>query len=100
MRNIEPEPMLTGASIVVRTEESLTATIDDEIVMLVPERGQYFSLGATGSRIWELLERPMTIDAVCATLVAEFDVDAGRCRTETVGFIEELLQSGLAAIRS
>jgi len=91
--------MLNQASVVVRREERLTTTVDGEIVMLSPDRGAYFSLGPTGSRIWELLETPVSVDELCSGLVEEFAVDADTCRAETLEFLEELLRVGLVEVQ-
>jgi len=91
--------MLNQASVVVRRQEPLTTTVDGEIVMLSPDRGAYFSLGETGSRIWELLETPLSVDELCAGLVDEFAVDADTCHAETLAFLEELVRAGLVEVQ-
>jgi hypothetical protein len=83
---------------VVRSPDPLTAPVDDEIVMLSPERGLYFGLNAVGASVWGLLETPRRVSALCGALTAEYDVDDGTCHTEVVGFLEELARAGLIEV--
>ena len=68
------------------------ADMDGETVMMSTEKGEYFGLGGIGSRIWELLEEPVTATRICEQIVAEFDVDAGACEADVVEFLSQLLE--------
>jgi hypothetical protein len=85
--------MFLPSDTVVRNAPPLSAAVDDHVVMLDPARGEYFGLDPVGSRIWELLAEPRPVDDLCATLVAEFDVDDATCRSEVLAFLD-----GLAAV--
>ena len=78
-----------------RRAEPLTAELDGEIVMLDPDRGSYFSLAGVASRVWELLEDPMSLGQLCEQLPREFDIDAQTCRQEVRAFIQQLLDAEL-----
>jgi hypothetical protein len=80
---------------VVRSEEPLTALVDGETVMFSPGQGAYFGLDPVGTRVWELLEQPRSIDDVCAALRSEFDVDAETCRADVEALIERLREAEL-----
>ncbi len=80
-----------------RTDAVLHADLDDAIAMMNIETGEYYNLNPAGSRIWTLLETPMSMTAICETLLAEFDVSAGDCRTQTAAFLSDLL--GLGVVR-
>lgn len=82
-----------------RSGDALTRLVDGEIVMFHPTRGEYFALGATGSRIWQLLERPISMSAVCGQLRQEFDVDAETCHTQVRAFLDELASADLVEER-
>jgi hypothetical protein len=80
---------------IVRRDEPLTALVDGEIVMLAPDQGAYFGLNEVGTRVWELLDRPRSIDEVCAVLRDEFQVDAETCQSEVVALLEQLREAEL-----
>jgi hypothetical protein len=90
---------LTLETVVARRAEPLTAPVDGELVMLDPHRSRYFGLDAVGHRIWELLERPRSVGALCAELQGEFDVDAENCLGDVLAFLEELAEAELVEVR-
>jgi Coenzyme PQQ synthesis protein D (PqqD) len=92
-------PELSLETVVVRRAEPLTASVDGELVMLDPQRSHYFAIDSIGSRVWELLERPVAVEELCTTLEGEFDVAPETCRTDVLAFLEELRQAELLDVR-
>ena len=86
---------VVGEARLVRSGEPLTALVDGETVMFSPEQGAYFGLDEIGSRVWELLEEPRSIDEVCATLHGEYEVDPETCRADVTALVEELREAKL-----
>jgi hypothetical protein len=80
---------------VSRSEEPVSAQVDDTVVMMSIEQGMYFGLEGTGPRIWALLEEPRTVEEICAALMHEFEVDADACRREVLAFLHELADAKL-----
>ncbi len=60
--------------VVARRPEPVTAPVDEELVMLVPRQSLYFALDPIGRRVWELLEQPQAVSALCSALEDEFEV--------------------------
>jgi hypothetical protein len=75
----------------------LAAKVGDELVMMSAEKGNHIALSEVGARIWELLERPQDIEAVCAQLQQEYEVAPEACRADVERFIDELVKHGAAA---
>lgn len=90
---------LSLSTVLVRSDEPLTATIDDEIVMLDSRQSMYFGLDATGATIWELLERPRTVGEVCAELIEQYEVDLAACQRDVLAFAADLVEAGLVETR-
>lgn len=80
-----------------RADGLLTAAVNDELLMMSVEHGKYFNLNAVGTRIWELLETPITMDGLVATLTDEYDVAPDTARREVERFIDALRDRGLLA---
>lgn len=80
-----------------RSDELLTAAVNDELLMMSVDHGKYFNLNAVGTRIWELLETPTTLDGLVAALTAEYDVGPDIARQEVERFINALRDRGLLA---
>lgn len=76
----------------------LAAKVGDELVMMSAEQGNYIGLSEVGARIWELLETPQELDAVCARLQDEYEVSPETCRREVEGFLNELVKHGAVAL--
>jgi Coenzyme PQQ synthesis protein D (PqqD) len=86
-------------TVVVRRAEPLTSVVDDDLVMLDPRGSRYFGLDHVGRRIWDLLEQPQSVDALCSALQREFNVDSETCRAEVLPFVAQLAEAELVEIR-
>ena len=67
------------ATLIVRDPDMIAAEMDGDLVMMSIERGEYFGIGGVGTRAWELLVEPATVDQLCVVVCDEFDVDADVC---------------------
>lgn len=76
----------------------LYSKIGDEIVLLTIESGKYFKVDPIGSRIWELIKEPCTIEKICSQLVEEYDVSPDQCLKETLPFLEKLREDQLILV--
>jgi hypothetical protein len=72
----------------------LAAKVGDELVMMSAEKGNYIGLSEVGARIWELIETPQEVEAVCAWLQDEYEVAPEACRAEVESVRNELVQHG------
>ncbi len=96
---IATERSLVAADVVERRGEVLSAEIDGEVVALDVVRGLCFGLDCVGARIWALIESPALVGAICATLIAEYAVDAETCWRDVVDLLADLRAEGLITIR-
>jgi hypothetical protein len=79
----------------IRNHETISGQIDDELVMMDIEKGSYFSLNTVATRIWELLEGPLTIEGLCDLLLKEYDVDLSECRADVKEHLTKMQELGL-----
>ncbi|HEY0107197.1 MAG TPA: PqqD family peptide modification chaperone [Rhizomicrobium sp.] len=84
--------------IVKKSGDWLVAKVGEELVMMSVEKGNYIGLSAVGARVWELIEEPQTLDAICTRLVQEFDVTPQMCRAEVQDFLNALVMHGAAEL--
>ncbi|MFD0389560.1 PqqD family peptide modification chaperone [Tistrella bauzanensis] len=56
-----------------RQQRILSASVDDETVMMSVARGQYYNLNAVGGHIWRLLETPRSLDQIVTSLAEVYD---------------------------
>lgn len=83
---------------VVRTEGMMAAPVDEDIVILNVPKNNYISLDAIGRRIWDLLETPQPVSALCNKLADEFEGDSEQIATDVMVFLQELHQEGLVRV--
>lgn len=80
---------------VVVTKRHVACTVAGEVVILHLDDGVYYGLNGVGTRIWQLLEQPRTLDEIVDVIVSEFDVDRQRCDEDVRSLLAELAERGL-----
>ncbi len=83
---------------VARSELVLTAAVDDDLVIMDPRSDCYTALDSIGRRVWELLERTMTVSELCARLGDEYDGEPQAIANDVLAFLGELVDGGLIAL--
>lgn len=83
---------------IARAEGLLVTELDGEVVLMSIDRGFYYGMEATARRIWELLETPKSVAALCEQLRNEFDVDPSVCEQEVLGFLRQLQAEELIVV--
>ena len=76
------------SSMAARNEAIVFTDLDDTIVMMDVDEGQYYELDPVGAKIWALIEDPRPVAEICDALADEFDVDPDTCRDETLEFLQ------------
>jgi len=89
---------LSATSVVVRSPDQVSGDLDGKIVLLSIENGEYYNMNEVGSRIWALLEKPVTVGELIEQLLAEFDVGRTVCETEAMAFLERLKKDRLLQV--
>jgi hypothetical protein len=89
---------MTSQTRVERATDVLATELDGTLLMLNIGRGQYHGLNPVGARIWDLLEAPISQEALVAALTAEYDVTAEVCAAEVAAFLGQLHERGLLVV--
>ena len=72
--------------------------IDGEKVMMNLDKGQYFMMNEVGSRIWELIEEPKSVNTVISSLLSEYEVDKDVCENTVKDFLYKLNKADLIKV--
>ena len=91
--------MISLKSTVVVSRDLVTADLGEEIAILYLENGVYYGLDAVGARIWDLIQDPKRVGEVRDSILAEYDVEPDRCKSELLDLLEELASQGLVEIQ-
>jgi hypothetical protein len=89
---------LSETSILVATGSQVSADLAGETAILNLSDGVYYGLDAVGSRIWQLLQQPVSIAAIRDTLLGEYDVTPERCTEDIRALVKQLLSHGLIEV--
>lgn len=84
---------------VAAAAEQISAHIGGETLILDLSSGAYVALSGVGVRVWELLGEPRTVREIESALLAEFEVDARRCREDLDFVLHDLESRGLLETR-
>lgn len=87
---------LTRHSRVAATDDQVSTTVGDEVVILGMQDGMYYGLDAVGARVWPMLQSTALVRDIVEVIVAEFEVDAGTCERDLLLLLEDLVGRGLA----
>ena len=80
-----------------RTDRFTQAEIDDEIVVMLLDTGEFYSLTGTASAIWRLIDGTHDQAAMIDALLADFDGCETDISVEVDQFITKLKELGLVA---
>jgi hypothetical protein len=76
----------------------LIAKVGDEHVMMNRQKVHHIGITEVGARIWELIETPQEVDAVCTQLRKEYAIPPDVCRAEVESFLKELVDHGAVVL--
>ncbi len=92
------KPAINGDEVIVRTKEVVSTDLDGETVMMSIDKGMYYGLDIIATRIWELIEKPLSVSALCNILLREFEVDRDLCQQDVHRFLSELKDDDLIKV--
>ncbi|VWX62130.1 lasso peptide biosynthesis PqqD family chaperone [Sphingorhabdus sp. 109] len=85
-------------SVVQRNPEMVSADMDGEMVMMSIEDSAYYGLNAVGSDLWEAMEKPVSVTALCDRVTENFDIDLATCRSDVMELLTDLRARNLVQL--
>jgi hypothetical protein len=71
--------------------------LENEAVLVLPERGEVKVLNEVGARLWALTDGRHTVREMAATVCAEYHVEPSVAEADTLEFLSQLAAKGLIA---
>lgn len=93
-------PRIEDDRVVVRNENSLSATLDGEAVLLEPEAGTYYEINEIGTQIWDRLESPTSVAELREFVRSNYDAEADVVDRDVESFLTNLVDANLIELRS
>jgi len=90
---------LSPASRVSVPSGVLINVVDGQAVLLNLKTERYFGLDEVGTEMWRILTSSDSMESACATLLAEYEVEPERLRTDLFDLAQKLIENGLLEVR-
>lgn len=71
----------------INQQDVVFTQLDDEGVILNLRSKYYFTVNATGLRVWQLLQKGLDQEAIVEQLMVEYDIDAATCRADVAALL-------------
>lgn len=81
-----------------KTPELVSTMMDDEMVLLNTDTGEYFVLNKVGALIWEQLENAMENSQIINEITGKFEVTREQAEHDFKVFLNELEEKGLICV--
>ena len=89
---------VTRDALIVASDSQVSCEVRGEAVILGLDRGIYYGLNPVGARIWELVQRPRTLEEITHAIVEEFEVEPERAGTDAHRLLQELQALNLVTV--
>ena len=86
-------------SILSRDPKQTFSMIDNEVVMLSIEKGEYFALNEVASVIWQFIEEPVSVGDLVNQLINEYKVEYEECLRDTLICLQEFYDKEIIEIQ-
>ncbi|MBN2390479.1 MAG: pyrroloquinoline quinone biosynthesis peptide chaperone PqqD [Anaerolineae bacterium] len=91
--------MLNWDDVLAAAPTLVTRESDGELVVVLPEKGKFVVLNATGARVLHLSNGTRTLREIADTLAAEFDADQTQVEGDVLRFAKALVDRGALHVR-
>ncbi|HUP42057.1 MAG TPA: PqqD family protein [Thermoanaerobaculia bacterium] len=85
---------------VLKPDHVVVRELEGEAILLNLETETYFGLDEVATRMWAALAASGSIERACELLEQEFAVEPDRLRSDVRQLVDELVESGLLALRA
>jgi hypothetical protein len=89
---------LTLDVVIAQGEGQVSTVVDDKAVLMSVDNGKYYNMDDIGTRIWTMIESPISVRAVCDKLVTEYEVERAVCEADVLELLEGLLKNDLVRV--
>lgn len=91
---------LYPSSVLMHNENIVFTDLDDIIVMMDVNEGQYYELDPVAARIWVLIGERQSMQSICDALLKEYDVSAETCRHDTSEFVQTAAEMRIVRVEA
>jgi len=90
--------MISERNIIQKTSKHLATSVDDEVVILGIESGNYFGFNRIASDIWQMLDHPVAVNDLISELESRYASEDNAIRNDVIPFLDTLKAKGLIEV--
>ncbi len=90
---------VTLETTIVAIPDQVSSDLQGEAVILSLRDGTYYGLNEVGARIWHLIQQPIAVRSICATLLEEYDVEPAQCERDLLTLLDDLAAHNLIEVQ-
>lgn len=90
--------MFSANARINKRPEQLTSEIDDKVILLEVDSGQYFSFDEVSTDIWKRLDTTPLLADLCNALAKDYDADLETIQMDVCKLINMLVANNLIEI--
>lgn len=81
-----------------RTDDMIAAHLEKQTIVMHINSGNFYQLNRVATRIWDQLDVPLTVHALCEKLCEIFEVAPDQCRADVSAFLTEMHAKGIVRV--
>jgi hypothetical protein len=90
---------VTMQTMVNRHPRTLSSELQGDVVLLQLDQARYFGLEGVGSRVWQLLAIPRSVQQIVEFICGEYQVSPEKCQVDLLRLLAELYQAELIEVQ-
>jgi hypothetical protein len=87
--------MIERSAVLRRTDDHVSAPLNEWLVMMDIDAGKYYMLDDVASYVWTRLAAPTSVADLVDALCSHYDVAPSRCEADILPFLTALHEKGL-----
>lgn len=92
--------MISLTDSIVRRADALSTVVDGCVVLLDSERQNFVGFDDIGTYIWQAVEKPTSVAALCANLSERYAAERSVIEGDVMQFLGRLLEQDLIEVTS
>ena len=90
---------ITRRSLILIAKEQLSCDLGGEVAILNLRNGEYYGLDPIGARIWNLIQKPSTVNEIRDVILKEYEVGPDLCERDLLTLLQKLETEGLIEVQ-
>ena len=89
---------LTLENFVLQSQDQVSCNLDNEIVLLNIDNGDYYNFDDITSEIWSQIPKPTPISSLVSSLRSNYNVSQENCERDVLLLLSKLVEDGLVKV--